>query len=212
MNDIAIYGAGGFGKEVHSIIKRINEIEGLWNVIGFIDDGIKENEIVDDIPVLGNLNFLQSYQKKLAVIIAIGNSQIVKKIASSLSNNKLWYPNIIDPTALIDDHYSLGIGNLCCAFSFLSNDVVIGNFNILNTRVTIGHDTRVGSFNIFNPNVQISGGVKIGNENFWGMNSSIVQYKSVGNNNTIGACSLIIKNISDNAMYFGIPATKHQKF
>lgn len=35
MKDIAIYGAGGFGREVASLIKRINRIENQWNFVGF---------------------------------------------------------------------------------------------------------------------------------------------------------------------------------
>ena len=38
MNDIAIYGAGGFGCEVACLIKRINEKEPTWNFIGFFYD------------------------------------------------------------------------------------------------------------------------------------------------------------------------------
>ena len=40
MKDIAIYGAGGFGKEVACIINKINEKDHTWNIIGFFDDGV----------------------------------------------------------------------------------------------------------------------------------------------------------------------------
>ncbi len=36
--NIAIYGAGGFGKEVACLIDRINDNGGKWNLIGFFDD------------------------------------------------------------------------------------------------------------------------------------------------------------------------------
>ena len=44
MKDIAIYGAGGFGREVACMIKHINESadEPIWNLVGFFDDG-KQN-------------------------------------------------------------------------------------------------------------------------------------------------------------------------
>ena len=42
MRDIAIYGAGGFGKEVACLLNRINEVNHQWNLIGFFDD-IKKN-------------------------------------------------------------------------------------------------------------------------------------------------------------------------
>lgn len=38
MKDIAIFGAGGFGREVACLIKRINKIKPQWNFIGFFDD------------------------------------------------------------------------------------------------------------------------------------------------------------------------------
>ena len=41
MKDIAIYGAGGFGREVASLIKRINRIENQWNFVGFFDDDFR---------------------------------------------------------------------------------------------------------------------------------------------------------------------------
>ena len=35
--DIAIYGAGGFGREVFCLINKLNAAsEGSWNVIGFL--------------------------------------------------------------------------------------------------------------------------------------------------------------------------------
>ena len=39
MKDIAIYGFGGFGREVACVIQAINEIEPTWNLVGFFDDG-----------------------------------------------------------------------------------------------------------------------------------------------------------------------------
>ena len=44
--DIAIFGAGGFGREVLALIKEINRIEPQWNILGFFDDGLEKGEIV----------------------------------------------------------------------------------------------------------------------------------------------------------------------
>ena len=40
MKDIAIYGAGGIGREVACLIRMINESKEIpeWNFIGFFDD------------------------------------------------------------------------------------------------------------------------------------------------------------------------------
>ena len=40
MKDIAIYGAGGFGREIACLIQMINKSEKKpkWNIVGFFDD------------------------------------------------------------------------------------------------------------------------------------------------------------------------------
>ena len=40
MKEIAIYGAGGFGREVACLINRINEVEPAWNLVGFFDEDV----------------------------------------------------------------------------------------------------------------------------------------------------------------------------
>ena len=39
MRDIAIYGAGGFGREVLAMLEDINAKDHGFNFIGFFDDG-----------------------------------------------------------------------------------------------------------------------------------------------------------------------------
>ena len=40
MKKIAIYGAGGFGREVACLLNKINEVKLTWELIGFFDDGL----------------------------------------------------------------------------------------------------------------------------------------------------------------------------
>ena len=58
MKDIAIYGAGGFGKEVACLINRINEKDPSWNLIGFFDDNpAKKGQMVSHFaPCLGGID------------------------------------------------------------------------------------------------------------------------------------------------------------
>ena len=46
MKDIAIFGAGGMGRETACLIHRINNASDapIWNLIGFYDDGITIGE------------------------------------------------------------------------------------------------------------------------------------------------------------------------
>ena len=41
MRDIAIYGAGGLGREIACVLKKINMVTPTWNLLGFFDDGLE---------------------------------------------------------------------------------------------------------------------------------------------------------------------------
>ena len=44
MKEIAIYGFGGFGREVACLIRKINERQPRWKFIGYFDDGHASGE------------------------------------------------------------------------------------------------------------------------------------------------------------------------
>jgi sugar O-acyltransferase (sialic acid O-acetyltransferase NeuD family) len=210
MRNIVIYGAGGYGKEVVCLIREINRIQERWKILGFIDDGLPYGASNQYGKVLGGISVLQSWKEQLDVVLAIGNPSIQAKIASSIVNPNLEFPNIIAPEVLFLDYntISLGKGNIIGFKSIISCNVNFGDFNILNLDVLLGHDTKIGNFNIFSPSVRISGQVKIGNENLFGISSVVLQNKKIGNNNTISANSVVIRNTQDNSLYLGNPAIK----
>ena len=61
MNDIAIYGAGGFGREVACLLKLINEQKPTWNLVGFFDDGKEFGYKTEYGSVLGGIKEPVSY-------------------------------------------------------------------------------------------------------------------------------------------------------
>jgi sugar O-acyltransferase (sialic acid O-acetyltransferase NeuD family) len=208
MEKIIIYGAGGFGKDIHFMLDTINQLKPTYDIVGFIDDNESKGSIINDKPVLGGLSAIDSFKEKINIVFSMSNTVIVKKLYESIRNPNVKYPNIIHPSANVDEKYTkMGIGNVFNIGCVVSRNAEMGNFNSFNNGAAIGHDVSLGSFNHFGPNVQISGGVKIGDHNSWGLNSAIIQYKNVGSGNTIGAYSLLIKNLSDDNSVFGIPAT-----
>ena len=61
MKDIAIYGAGGFGREVQLLIEQLNAKELTYNFIGFFDDGKSKGELINGFPVLGGMEELNGW-------------------------------------------------------------------------------------------------------------------------------------------------------
>lgn len=66
MKDIAIYGAGGFGREMACLLNRINkEVANTWNLVGFFDDGVANGVENEYGKVLGNIDTLNSLETSL---------------------------------------------------------------------------------------------------------------------------------------------------
>jgi sugar O-acyltransferase (sialic acid O-acetyltransferase NeuD family) len=211
MKDIAIYGAGGFGKEVACIINRINTKNTVWNIIGFFDDGIEKGTQISHFgSVLGNVNDLHTWGKSVNIVFAIGDPQKIKLLVEKIDNTYVDFPNIIHPDSVLADPqtFSIGKGNVITRGCTFSCDVTIGDFNQFNSISALAHDVVVGSFNVFMPLVRVSGEVRIGDCNFFGIGSIILQQIKIGNNTRIGAGSMVMTKTKDGFLYMGNPAKR----
>lgn len=211
MKDIAIYGAGGFGREIACLIRIINQDNLTWNLIGFFDDDEKlwgeKNEYGE---ILGGIEQLNSWDKPLDIAIAIGSPTILKKISEGIVNEKISFPNIIAPNVIFldKDNVRMGKGNIICSSCLISCNVTMGDFNILNGFVPVGHDTVIGNHNVVMPSVNISGGVRMGDQNFLGVQSVVLQYVKLGSLVRLGPNGVLMRNAKDDNLYMGNPAVK----
>lgn len=209
--NIAIYGAGGFGKEVACLIKRINANGGNWNLLGFFDDTKPAGTAVSTYGmVLGGMEQLKQVNEPLAVAIAINENKSVRRIRESIDNAHITFPNLIDPSLFLVDKNTvkMGEGNIIQNHCMISCDVTIGSFNLINDHVVIGHDNTIGDFNGLMPGAHLSGGVIIGNNNLLGAASVVLQGRSIGDGVTLGANSVLMTRPQDNSTYLGVPARK----
>ena len=208
MRNIAIYGAGGYGREIACLIKHINQANQVWNIIGFFDDGIPTGTVNEYGKVLGSIEQLNAFDQPLSIVIAIANPEHIKKIATSINNSNISFPNLIAPNSIIFDENTLrmGKGNIIFFGCRLSCDVKIGSFNLLNGLVSLGHDVEIGNYNVLQPSVRLSGGSKVGHENFFGVQAIVLQGITIGNNTRVGANSVVMNKTKDYHLYFGNPA------
>ena len=212
MKNIAIFGAGGFGKEVACLIKRINEKEPTWNLVGFFDDNPElKGKMISHYGICkGGTKELNDFDKSLSVVMAVGNPHAVRTIVEKINNHFVSYPNLIDPSYYLVDSvtFRIGKGNIIQGAGAASCDVVLGDFNVLNGSVVLGHDVTIGSYNTLMPDTRISGEVVVGDGNFFGVGSIVLQQLKVGNNVTLAAGSVLMTKPKDGNLYIGIPAKK----
>lgn len=214
LRDIAVYGAGGYGREIACLIKKINDREARWNFIGYFDDRVEAGTSISYGQIRGNMEVLNAWETELDVVFAISNAEVLQVLYRKVANPLVAFPNIIDPdTVFLDrDSLEMGQGNIVGAFCCFSCNNSLGNFNILNGSISFGHDARIGDFNILNPETRLSGGVVVGNVNFFGLRSAVLQYINVGDNTRVGAGSIVMRNTKDGFLYMGVPAKKYDVY
>ena len=209
---IAIYGAGGLGKEVAGGIQRINRA-GMdnWQLVGFYDDGKPKGFKVSHLgEVLGGMEELNALKEPMALAIAVGTPESRRMIHDRITNPMISFPNLISPSFRVLDPttFKIGEGNIIQDNCSATCDVVLGNYNVLNGSNVMGHDVIVGDFNVMMPGVRLSGEVKVGNGNLLGVDSVVLQRVKVGDNVTLGAGSVLMTRPKDGFTYIGVPAKK----
>lgn len=209
---IAIYGAGGLGREVAGGIQRINDAgKEHWDFVGFYDDHIEKGLQVSHYGrVLGGMKELNSIKEPLALAIAVGTPNSRKMIFERITNPNIFFPNLIAPSfnVLDPETFKIGRGNIIQDNCSVTCDVTIGDFNVLNGSDILGHNDIIGDYNVLMPSVHMSGAVTVGDCNLFGVDSIVLQQIKIGNNVTLGAGSVLMTKPKDGYTYIGVPAKK----
>lgn len=205
-NDLAIYGAGGLGREIALMVDQINAHKPEWNVIGFFDDGKAKGQVIDGLRVLGGIKEINEWKIGLSLSIAIADPVKRERLVSKIDNQNIDYPSLIHPasnTGSKGNH--IGRGCIITQGCIFTIGITLRDFVIINLNTTVGHDVTIGSFSSVMPGCNISGSVTIGEASLIGTGAMILQNISIGNRCKIGAGAVITKNFGDRLTVVGVP-------
>ncbi|TAJ51871.1 MAG: pilus assembly protein [Chitinophagaceae bacterium] len=200
---IAIIGAGGFGREVFSLLNK-----DLFDIVGFIDNHA-DHEIALPAPIIGDddiLPLLKSLGLAVGVCITIGNMARRKKIFDKAIAAGLSLPKIIHSSTSILTSVPLGDGVIIYPGVIVMSDCYIGKGVLLNSGVTIGHDVVIGDFSNINPGVHLAGKITIGEHTMIGIGACVRENIRIGNRVVVGAGSVVVNDIPDDCVVYGVPA------
>lgn len=208
LKDIAIFGVGGFGREVLALIKDINKSEPTYNIVGFFDDGHEKGEMVNGYPVLGKTEELNRWSTPISMAVSIGDPKVKKNVIDKITNPLVDYPFLIHPLAWIGEkeYVEMGKGCIICAGSLITTNIKMGDFVILNLGCTVGHDTVIGDYAAFMPSVNISGEVTIGEGVYVGTGAKIINQLEIGEYATVGAGAVVCQTLPAHCTAVGVPA------
>jgi sugar O-acyltransferase (sialic acid O-acetyltransferase NeuD family) len=209
MKKIAIFGCGGFGREVLSIvIEKINAVKREWEFVGFYDENKEKDAIINDYPVLGSIKDVNEVNFRLDLVIAIGDPSIKMKILNSIHNKNISFPTLMHPNVVTGNGKFSSIGEGCIVGpgNILSVNTKIGNHVIIDTLCSIGHDTIIKDFVSIMPGVNVSGEVVIQEGVFIGTGAKIINQIEIGRETIVGAGAIVSKSLPANCTAVGVPA------
>lgn len=203
--NVAIVGASGHGK----VVAETAELLGYE--ISIYDDAYSTRKNLEHWPVKGTVqDLIQKKDKNANVIVAIGDNVIRKNISERLKCNGLNLITLIHPTAILSKYVTIGSGTFINAGAVINSFALVGDCCIINTNSVIEHDCQIGAFSHISPNATLAGGVIVGETTWIGMGSNIKQLVQVGSNSVIGAGSLVLNDITNNVVAYGVPTISLQ--
>lgn len=201
MKKLIIIGASGHGKVVADIAKK-NE----FDEIVFLDDDESSHEC-GGYPIVGRSPDAEKAEAN--VIVAIGNTEIRKRIQESIEESRM--VTLIHPDAVVADDATIGSGTVVMAGAVINPGVKIGRGCIINTSSSVDHDCILGNYVHIAVGSHLCGTVSVGNETWIGAGATISNNVNICDNCTIGAGTVVIKDIEKPGVYVGIPAKEKNK-
>jgi len=205
LKSLVVVGAGGFGREVASLIHDINVMYSEWQFMGFLDDGV-DGFTVEGYPILGPISSITTLPRPIYAVCAVGDPRLRRKLVAQVETCGCEFATLIHPTVSKSQYVSVGEGSIICAGTILTTNIRLGKHSILNLNCKVGHDSILGDFTSCMPGVNIAGDVAVGDGCYFGLSACVINRVSIGEWSVIGAGATAIRNIPSRCVAVGVPA------
>jgi sugar O-acyltransferase (sialic acid O-acetyltransferase NeuD family) len=208
---IAIYGGGGFAREVAMLVQACNQLAPLYQIVCFIDDDIAaQGTVLNHIPVVSLETARQSFPTA-SVVGGVGTPKTRQYLMEKAAMAGFGYETIIHPRVERSEWIEMGLGTVICAGSILTTNIVLGQHVQINLSCTVGHDVIMGDYTTLAPGVHVSGCVQFGRRVYVGtgaviINGTIESPIVIGDDVVIGAGACVIRSVPAGLTVVGVPA------
>lgn len=211
MQNVLIYGAGGFAREVAWLVEQCAAAGRALAPVAFIDDNATNHgREVNGLPVLG-LEAAAVRFPGAAVALGIGAGAVREKLDARLREHGLQALTLVHPRVEMSRFVALGEGTVVCAGSILTTNIRLGRQVQVNLDCTIGHDVVMEDYVTLAPGVHVSGWVVLEKGAYVGTGATIINGTEdrplvVGAGAVIGAGACVTRPVPPGVTAVGMPA------
>ena len=198
--NLLIVGCGGHSKVVTDIAESLGHLNiSYLNTLGGDERFLDKKVIHYD---------LSGYED--GFFVAIGDNSVRQRVTAEFlaKNPRAKLLSLIHPTSVVSKDTSIGKGVVVMPLCVINHSTVVGDGVIINTRSSVDHDSNLQDFSSVAPGVSMGGNVSIGERSAVSIGATIKHGVRIGRDVVIGANSLVLSDIEDSCVAYGLPATK----
>ncbi len=213
---IAIYGGGGFAREVAWLIEACNQNTILYDLVCFIDDNRElQGQVLNEVPVFSFEEACRRFPQA-NIVWGIGSPKTREFLMPKAQHSGMDFETIIHPRVERSQWVEIGAGTVICAGNILTTNIKLGKHVQINLDCTIGHDVTMDDFATLAPGVHVSGCVHLGKRVYVGTGAVIINGTQtdpivIGDDAVIGAGACVTKSVPPNLTVVGVPARPIQR-
>lgn len=208
---VIILGGLGNGSVIANAIVDANK-HGYkeWEFVGYLNDRVKKDSLIEGFPVLGKTKDASKFIKKdyyfINTIYRIDGQQKRIKLFESLKIPDSSLATFIHPMAYVAPNVKLGHGTVIMPNVSISSGTIFGKCCLVMVGATIGHNNEIGNYCHFAAQCCTSSFIKISAGVHVGLNATIRENLKIGKNSALGMGSILLKSIDENEIWAGNPA------
>jgi sugar O-acyltransferase (sialic acid O-acetyltransferase NeuD family) len=166
-----------------------------------------EQFLSGEVTMFDHEQFISSNYTDYVAMIAVGDSNLRKKIYDALPKNVNYF-SFIHPSSFIGNNVTIGLGSFIGPNCVLTTNISVGHHSVLLRGCHVGHESEVGDFTSMMSNSVINGNCKVGQYFYLGTNASVKEKITICDNVKIGLNSGVIRDILTPGVYVGCPARR----
>lgn len=212
---LAIYGAGGFAREV--VPPAIEMAAAATSGSAEAVDLVFVSDLPDEIGTIVNGFRVISYRELVEegagrlVSIGIGDGAARRAIAAKCEKDGLRFAEIRARSHVRYHNVAVGEGAIVCEYTIISTNSRVGRHFQANFHAYVGHDCVVGDFVTFAPRVNCNGWVVVEDDAYLGTGAMLRQGSRekplvIGRGAVVGMGAVVTRDVPPGVTVIGNPA------